>query len=994
MQLSLIDPETFKDGFNLGEFLSGLANSVLDPKAQPAGPKPDTSTAAAAARVSLDKSRALLELFDKADSEALFAHQEVSKGVAVLQNTLTADQAKYQKALSACNRHSDKAREAFRQVEAHSIKVGQVGTRLGDRLQRADGLRSRALELVRLLEYLALFVHLPEGDSAFIEGLPWDDRKLAEAAGIVHKLRALTAEVESAGERNRLAGAAAAAEDAAAARAAAGGAAASPGASGGGAAPTAGTSSPAERRELAPALGSLEYGIRRLGQYCVWLENRVVNRFDQAVEEDDVRMMGECARIMAAFDREKAIMQRYISLLPVFQSTADEMAWVREPPVAADDAVVSERLRPLSRLYGTLRDTVTVEAGRMSSIFPNVRTALQMLVTKVFEDRVLMALERLLEDTAEDAFSRSTSYSSGRPMDELHDKNEQYGSDGSGHYSDGDDFYDSYADDDTDSDDDGGGGGVRDRRKSAAASKRRSPRRDGAPVPAATAAAAAATRSSTVPSKLPPAQPAAPAPGRGASVPSITIRTGHTSVTNLRLRRSRRASGGAAGSRGRRASSSGRSDGDSSGGPSVLALHLYLRLLAASYVRTGELAEQVEAATSGQVDVGGLVDGVFQQFLKLYPVPELQWLDLMAEKDLAPNYESPDPLFRPTLTLATAEGFIRRNAEAVQRCALLCPAAQVAASVRLLYVGEAPYDGRMPGSLMEHLPGYLIGGVEREMELTLQLDGKGDPAACNMYRLPPPPPPPPPPPGFKGPPPPPPPPPVTRAAAAGAAKSYVSARVNPVMRAVQYSGLVMRRLQEHHAKVILPMLASAPSDVSACALGLGVGLRAVETAVLSVMQALVDMIAIQAEKVLMYEQKRFEFLPPEGHLDAALLDRPTDACLLVCALFEALGKVARENLDGSNLGSFLLEVGLRMHSTFLNHMQQFVYNAAGALRWRNDVNAYCEALRLWGLPLLDSRMGAVGALVGILVVEPDQLLPLVNGTLRLDHREAIKYVRL
>ncbi|GIL74054.1 hypothetical protein Vretifemale_4103 [Volvox reticuliferus] len=653
----------------------------------------------------------------------------------------------------------------------------------------------------------------------------------------------------------------------------------------------------------------------------------------------------------------------------------------------------------------------------MSSIFPNVRAALQMLVAKAFEDRVLMALERLLEDTAEDAFSRSTSYSSGRPMDELHDMDEQYDSDSSGRYgrhrrgggggggnhSDDDDYYDSDADDDTDGDDDGGGGGgggggVRGRRKPAAASKRRSPRRDGASVPAAVAAAA---RSQTAQGKMPP--PAARPSGRGTSVPSVTIRTGHTSVMGLRMRHGRRASAAAAltanngggGGGGRRASSSGHSDGDSSGGPSVLALHLYLRLLAASYVRTGELAEQVEAATSGQVDVGGLVDSVFQQFLKLYPAPELQWLDLMAEKDLAPNYDSADPLFRPPLTLATAEGLIRRNAEAVQRCALLCPAAQVAASVRLLYVGEAPYDGRMPGSLLEHLPGYLIRGVEREMELTLQLDGKGDPAACNMFRLPPPPQPPPPP-GYKGPPPPQPPPPqlMTRAAAAGAAQSYVSVRVAPVVRAVQCSGQAIKKLQEHHAKVVLPALDSSAPEISACAAGLGMGLRAVETAVLSVMQALVDMIVIQAEKVLMYEQKRSEFLPPDSHLDAALLDRPTDACLLVCALFEALGKVARESLGGSNLASFLLEVGMRMHATFLNHMQQFVYNAAGALRWRNDVNAYCEALRLWGSPLLDSRMGAVGALVGILVVEPDQLLPLINGTLRLDHREAIKYVRL
>ncbi|PNW75998.1 hypothetical protein CHLRE_12g551801v5 [Chlamydomonas reinhardtii] len=195
--------------------------------------------------------------------------------------------------------------------------------------------------------------------------------------------------------------------------------------------------------------------------------------------------------------------------------------------------------------------------------------------------------------------------------------------------------------------------------------------------------------------------------------------------------------------------------------------------------------------------------------------------------------------------------------------------------------------------------------------------------------------------------------------------------------------------------VVLPALGGAAAEVSACAAGLGLALRAVEAAVLGVMGALVDMLVIQAEKVLMYEQRAAEFLPAESGLDAAALDRPTGACLLVCALFEALGRACRAHLDGPNLTSCLLDVGCRMHATFLNHMQQYCYNAAGALRWRNDVAAYSEALQAWGLgPALDGRLAAVGGLCGILVVEPEQLLPLVNGTLRLDHREAIKYVRL
>lgn len=46
----------------------------------------------------------------------------------------------------------------------------------------------------------------------------------------------------------------------------------------------------------------------------------------------------------------------------------------------------------------------------------------------------------------------------------------------------------------------------------------------------------------------------------------------------------------------------------------------------------------------------------------------------------------------------------------------------------------------------------------------------------------------------------------------------------------------------------------------------------------------------------MYEQKPSEFLIPGGQLEAALLDRPTDAALLVCALLEALGQVCGDGV--------------------------------------------------------------------------------------------------
>jgi hypothetical protein len=41
-------------------------------------------------------------------------------------------------------------------------KVSQVGTRIGDRLQGADAVRSKAQELGDLLKYLMAFSQLPE----------------------------------------------------------------------------------------------------------------------------------------------------------------------------------------------------------------------------------------------------------------------------------------------------------------------------------------------------------------------------------------------------------------------------------------------------------------------------------------------------------------------------------------------------------------------------------------------------------------------------------------------------------------------------------------------------------------------------------------------------------------------------------------------------------------------------------------------------------------
>jgi hypothetical protein len=127
-----------------------------------------------------------------------------------------------------------------------------------------------------------------------------------------------------------------------------------------------------------------------------------------------------------------------------------------------------------------------------------------------------------------------------------------------------------------------------------------------------------------------------------------------------------------------------------------------------------------------------------------------------------------------------------------------------------------------------------------------------------------------------------------------------------------------------------------------------------------------------------------------------------------------------------------------------DHMARYLYSPMGALRWKSDVAEYAQALRAYGVhtvralaaprwaapswppapaaasaccgrhtaspgchrspaaacqharprPQVNERIASLQSVVNVLVVAPESLLGLVNGGLRLDHREALRYIAL
>lgn len=188
----------------------------------------------------------------------------------------------------------------------------------------------------------------------------------------------------------------------------------------------------------------------------------------------------------------------------------------------------------------------------------------------------------------------------------------------------------------------------------------------------------------------------------------------------------------------------------------------------------------------------------------------------------------------------------------------------------------------------------------------------------------------------------------------------------------------------------------------------------------------------QLERVLASEQRRSDFLPRD---DAAVsFDRPTPACLLGTALLQALGVAASDALEGANLRLFLTEVGARWPmchpplrvacmnhrcapsraspppatshlqsppsehpqvsrraaALLLSHMCRFTYSPSGALKWKKDVGEYADTLAGFGVASgAEEDMAHMQQLLNVLIVAPESLLGLVNGTLRMAHRYSV-----
>lgn len=771
----ILSPDAFKEGFDVESFLTSIASDALGA----AGPvKGEGPAAIAQAKATLQRVKSLRDNIAKAEVELQAFEAEVSSKLSEMQQTVSLDENQYKEEIYYLEGGVSHIRDVFKDLDTRMSRVSQTSTRIGDHLQHADTLRLRALQAMELIGYIHNFSMLPNTtDFSALPDVFTRDEQLARAALLTRQMLALTGELVSSRGRS-----AALESDAVQARDVRG---SMRGSTGG--APS-GTANQNQKRST--GIGTLSHCVAALEGYAAVLEARVVARFDAAAEANDPRTMRECARVMVQFDREKALIQRYVATRPMFLEIGDDA----DVASALADADPSQRVRVLQPLYRELLEAVQLQARTIDDVFPQPQLATEMLLQRMYEQRVRLALERVLTP----------------------------------------------------------------------------PRAD---------------------------DPA--------------------------------------------------------------ALQAHLKLLVDCYERTCELSSRAEEAVAGLVDCAALGEAQFSTFLADYPQQELDWMRLQYQAWTCQS-ETPE------LSLPLASALVAWHREATGRAVRLTLPAGRPHAARLLFHASTP-DVPAPGCLLEQLARHIIGGVDHALVLCSAPGGLASLQSLGLTA-------------------------VTRSSANTLATSFIDAKIRKVLQAARISGDMMSLLQRHYEDVVLPHVRASAAEHSACAAGLLALMRAVEDSVLVTLRKAIDAFFAQVDKVLRSEQKRSDFAPRDDA--SATFDRATPACVLVTAMLSALHAAARDSLAGANLASVLLEVGGRMHSVLLAHMCRFSFSPMGALKWKNDVAEYAAAVRALELPHVNDDFINLQALVNVLLVNPESLLGLVNGSLRLNHKEALRYVAL
>lgn len=117
------------------------------------------------------------------------------------------------------------------------------------------------------------------------------------------------------------------------------------------------------------------------------------------------------------------------------------------------------------------------------------------------------------------------------------------------------------------------------------------------------------------------------------------------------------------------------------------------------------------------------------------------------------------------------------------------------------------------------------------------------------------------------------------------------------------------------------------------------------------------------------KQKKKDFQPKTSEL----VDSDTPACESLCQFLDDTHAQFEEHLDGENLRSVLLEIGLFVFDQLFEHYKNFQMNSMGGVVATKDIISYQTTIEKWKIPELSTKFQLLREIANLFTVQPELL---------------------
>uniref|UniRef100_G3SAM6 Exocyst complex component 5 n=1 Tax=Gorilla gorilla gorilla TaxID=9595 RepID=G3SAM6_GORGO len=132
----------------------------------------------------------------------------------------------------------------------------------------------------------------------------------------------------------------------------------------------------------------------------------------------------------------------------------------------------------------------------------------------------------------------------------------------------------------------------------------------------------------------------------------------------------------------------------------------------------------------------------------------------------------------------------------------------------------------------------------------------------------------------------------------------------------------------------------------------------------------------QMKHILAAEQKKTDFKPEDEN---NVLIQYTNACIKVCTYVRKQVERITNSMDGKNVDTVLMELGVCFHRLIYEHLQQYSYSCMGGMLAICDVAEYRKCAKDFKIPMVLHLFDTLHALCNLLVVAPDNLKQVCSG---------------